>query len=80
MDGVMESVCICLGGWIRSLKRIRIRSDAEWILEEGIMEEGRRGAEEDAGGDKEGGRLEEEKKRDDPRGGGGGGGFRRSPN
>lgn len=67
----MESVCICLGGWIRSLerRRIKMRSDAERRLKQGIMEEGWRGAEEgeDGGGDKEGGRLEEEKKRDDPR-------------
>lgn len=69
MDGVMESVCVCLGGWIRSLGRRRIRRDAEWRLKQGIMEEGRRGAEEEegGGGDKEGGRLEEEKKRDDLR-------------
>lgn len=71
MDGVMESVFICLGGWIRSLerRRIKMRSDAERRLKQGIMEEGRRGAKEekDGGGDKEGGRLEEEKKRDDPR-------------
>lgn len=47
MDGVMESACVCLGGWIRSLGRRRIRSDAEWRLKQGIMEEGRRGAEEE---------------------------------